>query len=132
MRVAVSDSVRAQPGDEIYIRAALAPDAKLGRLFVFAKLHPDEVFSPYVAQLGAKLALADSKPPFLTPLVLRLTEAQPMRLIKFPADIDGWYCVMEEIDLLKDPRSRVRLWRRIDPKLPRIHRIKRWFSELWA
>jgi hypothetical protein len=130
MRIAVSEVVHAMPGDEVVIRAALAPQAKLGRLFVFAKHHADEAFSPYVPYLAAKLAGSEHKPPMLVPMMIRLTTDQPARLMRFDADIDGWFCVMEEVDLLKDPRSRVRLRRRIDPRLPWPQRILRWVKEL--
>src|SRR5262245_29686026 len=135
MRVIVSEEVRVKPGDEVVVRASLAPNSKLARLYMFARYHEDEKPSPYVPQLLARLAAAKpdvvngNQPPLMTPMSIRLTTEQPARTVQLAADLDGWLCVMEEIDLLADPRARVKIRRRIDPALPWRQRLWRWAWE---
>jgi hypothetical protein len=116
VRVAASKAVRVAPGDEITIRGQLPASSGLGRLFVFAS-EGGARFSPYVKGVS-NMAVNDNGQPFmLTPLTLRLVRAQPTRQLTFVADIDGFIKVMQEVDDETDPRARVKVMRRINPKL---------------
>ena len=115
MRVAIGKKLRVGPGDEVIIRGRLAPNAKLGRLFVFASEQGSE-FAPYALHVSA-LLVANGRPMMLSPLSLRLTEHYTERDLSFVADIDGYVRVMQEVDDLKEPRAVVKLRRKIDPTL---------------
>jgi len=116
VRVAASKAIRVAPGDEITIRGQLPASSGLGRLFVFAS-EGGASFSPYVKGVS-NMALNDNGQPFmLTPLTMRLVRAQPTRQLTFVVDIDGFIKVMQEVDHQTDPIARVRVMRRINPKL---------------
>jgi hypothetical protein len=126
MRVLASRYLRVRVGDDVLIRARLPAPAKLARLHVFAKDWQDERMSPYV--LGASVVAAAGvvgSPQMATPLMIRLTDKHRVRVLRFKADIDGYICLMQEVDLRQDPRARVRLKR--NPDLP-WH--KRWLDNL--
>ena len=113
MRVSVGKALRVGPGDEVRVVARLRQEATLGRLFVFAKEGQNE-FSPYAPMLDVMI---NDRPPILTPLMLRLTDRQPMRELQFAADFDGYIQIMQEIDTAKDPLARIKLRRTICPRL---------------
>jgi hypothetical protein len=109
VRVVASKALRVQPGDEVLVRAELKPGQKLGRLFVFARELAEDRFSPYVQ--GMYNEYASTGPIMHTPMSLRLVEAMPSREISFVADIDGFVCIMQENDLLIDPKANVKIKR---------------------
>jgi hypothetical protein len=115
VRVAVGKKLRVGPGDEIIIRGRLAPSAKLSRLYVFASEHGAE-FSPYVLHVSDML-VANGRPTMLAPLSLRLSEHRSEHELSFVADIDGYICIMQEVDTPKDPRATVRVICKINPDL---------------
>ena len=115
MRVVASKALRVGLGDEVTIWAALPKGSSLGRLFVFAREGESE-FSPYVQNVAAMLAV-ETKPQMMTPMMFRLNNLRSEREIHFKSDIDGWFCVMQEVDTLDDPRVRVHLKRRVNPAL---------------
>jgi hypothetical protein len=123
MRVLASRYLRVRVGDDVLIRARLPARGKLARLHVFAKDRQDERMSPYV--LGASVVAGANMPQMATPLMLRVTEKHRVRVLRFKADIDGYICLMQEVDLRQDPRARVMLRR--NPDLP-WH--KRWLDNL--
>jgi hypothetical protein len=108
------------PGDEVVVRGRLRADAKLGRLFLFARQGDDE-FAPYVQNVGA--LAAKGFPDLLTPLSLRLVRANPERQISFVSDIDGHIRVMQEVDTPKDPLVKLTVRRKINPALPWTQRL---------
>lgn len=115
MRVPVGKALRAGPGDQVEIRGRLPPDAKLGRLFVFASEKRSK-FSPYVPNV-ADMLVNNGRPQILSPLMFRLHDVQPVHTIRFKSDIDGFFRVMQEVDEPDDPRVAVTLTRKINPNL---------------
>jgi hypothetical protein len=113
MRVSVGKTLRVGPGDEVHLVARLRPEATLGRLFVFAKEGLND-YSPYAPMLDV---MVDDRPPVLTPLMLRLTQQQPMRELQFAADFDGYVKIMQEVDTAKDPLARIKMRRIVCPRL---------------
>jgi len=114
MRVRVGKALRVGPGDDVHIVARLRLGATLGRLFVFAREGRRNEFSPYAPMIDV---MVNDRPPVLTPLMLRLTEQQPMRELQFAADFDGYVQIMQEVDTSKDPLAQIRLRRTICPRL---------------
>jgi hypothetical protein len=113
------------PGDEIIIRGSLPPAAKLGRLYVFASENGAK-FSPYVLHV-AEVLVANGQPTMMTPLSLRLVGPGTSRSLSFVADIDGYICVMQEVDDAKDPRAKITMTRKINPALSWTEWFKRKF-----
>jgi hypothetical protein len=110
----------------VVIRGALPAASKLGRLFVFASENGAK-FSPYVPNV-ADVLVANGRPSMLSPLSMRLIGAQPVRRLEFTADIDGFVCVMQEIDTSDDLRAKVKLTRTINPDLGWVAWAKRKFT----
>lgn len=125
MRVSVGKALRVGPGDEVVIRGQLPAQAKLGRLFVFAKEGSAD-YSPYVANVREKMAIGDM-PQMLSPMMMRLDSYRQQSEISFTADIDGYIRVMQEIDK-GDPKAVVKLSRTVCPHLPWKDRVLRRFS----
>ena len=123
MRIPVGNVLRVGPGDQVVIRGRLPSEAKLGRLFVFASENGAK-FSPYVPHV-ADMLVANGRPSMMTPLSLRLVDIRPEREISFVSDIDGFVCVMQEIDTPDDPSAKVKASRTINPDLNWIERLKR-------
>ena len=123
MRIPVGNVLRVGHGDQVVIRGSLPPDAKLGRLFVFASENGAK-FSPYVPHV-ADMLVANGRPTMMTPLSLRLVDIRPEREVSFTSDIDGFICVMQEIDGPDDPSAKVRASRTINPNLSWTQRLKR-------
>lgn len=123
MRVPATKAVRVGPGDQIIIRGQLPAAAKLGRLFVFAS-EQGAPFSPYVHGV-ADMLVANGRPLLMSQLSMRLVPAQPTRELSFTSDIDGFICVMQEVDTPEDPWARVRIECRINPELGWIDWLKR-------
>lgn len=128
MRVPIGKTLRVAPGDRVIIRGRLPPDAKLGRLFVFASENGAE-FSPYALNV-ANMVVADGKPTLLSPLSMRLVPSIPERDLSFVADIDGYVRVMQEVDTPKDPKVKIKMSRTINPNLSWVERLQRRIS-LW-
>lgn len=122
MRVQAARAIRVGPGDGVVVRGQLPASSKLGRLFIFAS-EGGAKFSPYVRGV-ADMVVHNGMPPMLTPLSLRLVEGQPVRQLSFVSDIDGFICVMQEVDTPDEPRAKVRLTCRINPEL-------KWNQRLW-
>ena len=125
MRVSIGRALRVGPGDEVVIRGQLPAQAKLGRLFVFAK-EGEADYSPYVANVREKMAVGDM-PQMLSPMMLRLDSYRRQSEISFTADIDGYIRVMQEIDK-GDPKAVVKLTRTICPHLSWKDRMLRKLS----
>jgi hypothetical protein len=123
LRIPVGNTLRAGRGDQVIIRGRLPPDAKLGRLFVFASENGAK-FSPYVPNV-ADILVTDGRPSMLTPLSMRLLETRPERELTFVSDIDGFFCVMQEIDTPEDPSVKIKASRKINPDLSWVERLKR-------
>ena len=107
MRIAASRPLRVCPGDEVVVRGKLPQSAHLSRLFVFAADLEDERFSPYALHAGQLPLERNGMPPMQSPMSMRLVEAQPVRELTFVSDIDGFICIMQEVDTAKDPRAMV-------------------------
>lgn len=122
MRVQVGKALRIGHGDGVVVRGQLPASAKLGRLFVFASENGAQ-FAPYV-QGVADMLVENGRPRMLTPLSLRLLHGQPTRELSFVSDIDGFICVMQEVDTPDEPRAKVRLSCRVNPEL-------KWNERLW-
>ena len=105
------------------ISGRLLPDAKLGRLFVFASENGAR-FSPYVPHV-ADMLVANGRPTMMTPMSLRLVDVRPEREVSFTSDIDGFIQVMQEIDGPDDPSAKVRASRTINPDLGWTDWLKR-------
>ena len=129
MRVEVGKAIRVGPGDVVVIRGQLAANAKLGRLYVFAR-EGDAPFSPYVENIGDLLAVSGDRPQMYTPMSMRLDSYKPQREVSFVADIDGWIRVMQEVDRPNDPKAIIWIKRKINPHLPWSQRLKRLLSGL--
>src|SRR6187402_532541 len=129
MRVAIGRALRVGPGDEVVIRGQLPAQAKLGRLFVFAK-EGEADYSPYVANVREKMAVGDM-PQMLSPMMLRLDVFRQQGEISFTADIDGFIRVMQEIDK-GDPKVVVKLKRTVCPHLAWKDRMLRRLSGVRA
>jgi hypothetical protein len=84
-------------------------------MFLFASEKGAE-FSPYVQHV-ADMLVDDGKPTMMTPISLRLTPKVPVREMVFVSDIDGFFCMMQEVDNADEPLADVRLKRRVDPNL---------------
>jgi hypothetical protein len=125
MRLKIGRALRVGPGDRVVIRGQLAA-AKLGRLFVFAKEGEAE-FSPYVTNVREKLAVG-GEPRMLSPMALRLDPQRPQGEISFVSDIDGYICVIQEVDTAKDPKVKVTLKRQVCPDLPWLAKVSRHLS----
>ena len=128
MRVEVGKKLRVGPGDAVVIRGHLAPNGKIGRLFVFAR-EGDAEFSPYVQNVSAKMAV-NGMPQIFTPMHRRLDLVRPKCEISFTSDIDGWIRVMQEVDRPNDIRAIVHISRTIDPTLPWIKKVVRQLREI--
>lgn len=115
MRIPVGNILRVGPGDKVVVQGWLPAPAKLGRLFVFASEN-GAAFSPYVPNV-ADVIVANGRPAMMTPLSMRVYGAQPVRQLAFTSDIDGFICVMQEVDTRDDPLVKVRLTRTINPNL---------------
>jgi hypothetical protein len=130
VRKPVTRALKVWPGDKVVIRASLPFAATLGRLVVFAAEGVGAEFSPYVPDLAEHLAL-DGPPPLLTPLSLRLTDSQPIRIISFVSDIAARIRVFQEIDTDRDLLAKVEIRRHADRQLPWPTRLSRniesWF-----
>jgi hypothetical protein len=123
MRVLASRYLRVRVGDDVLVRARLSVRSSLARLHVFAKDQHDDRMSPYVLGAGmiaGAVTSSSSKaaplPQMATPLMLRLTDKHPVKALRFKADINGYICIMQEVDVRQDPRARVVLRR--NPDLP--------------
>jgi hypothetical protein len=128
VRVRASKALRVGPGDEVLFAGALSPGQRLGRLFVFAK-EGDVEFSPYVYHAADKMRMAgEDHPRMMTPLTMRLTEKKREDQLTFVADIDGFLCIMQEVDAADDPRAKITLKRKICPYLPWPKKISRRLS----
>ena len=68
----------------------------------------------------------------MSPISLRLAEAQPSRTASFVSDIDGYFCVMQEVDSKADLLEKVSLRRKINPALPWTQRANRTLTEMFA
>jgi len=123
VRVVISKALRVQPGDSVVVRGELVRGQTLGRLFVFARETNEDRFSPYVQ--GMYNEVASKEPVMHSPMMLRLVEQMPAREISFIADIDGYVCVTQELDTLKDVRAKVGMKRTISPYLDFKHRLQR-------
>lgn len=123
MRVQVGRKQRVGPGDQIIIRGKLPASGKLGRLFIFASENKAQ-FSPYVLH-AADALVANGRPAFLTPLYLRLVGPGAVRELSFVADIDGYICVMQEVDAKDDPLAQVKITRKVNPDLSWRDRLQR-------
>jgi hypothetical protein len=124
MRVRASRRLRVGRGDEVVVRARLPAGQQVGRLFVFASEYGSH-FSPYVPHVADVVLNSDGTPQMRTPMTMRLTLTHPARVLSFTSDIDGYICVMQEIDRKYDPCSLIKLNRTICPQLPwrqRLHR----------
>jgi hypothetical protein len=86
-------------------------------------------FSPYVRDVEAKIML-DGPPPVLSPLSLRLTNRDPTKTLSFLSDINGYFCVMQEVDTANEPKAKVTLRRRICPDLSWSQRVGRRVNEI--
>jgi len=123
MRLPTGKAIRVERGDIVTLHARLpaSTQAQLGRLYVFSKEGEAE-FSPYVSgtenTINGGLML-------MKPVSLRLTTGQPVRAMSFASDIDGFICVMQEVDTAKDPLAKVKLQRKINPELPWQQRVAR-------
>jgi hypothetical protein len=115
VRVPVGNILRVGPGDKVLVQGRLPAPAQLGRLYVFASEN-DAMFSPYVPNV-ADTVVPNGRPVMLSPLSLRVHGAQPVRQLTFTSDIDGFICVMQEIDTPDEPLVKVRLSRTINPNL---------------
>jgi hypothetical protein len=115
MRVQVGRKLRVGPGDEVVIRGRLPASGKLGRLFVFASENGAE-FSPYVPNVADALVV-NGRPTFMTPLSLRIVGPEAARSLSFVADIDGFVCVMQEVDALDDPKAKIKMTCKVNPTL---------------
>lgn len=73
-------------------------------------------FSPYVHGVAAVLT-TDSPPKMMSQLSMRLVPAHPVRELSFESDIDGFICVMQEVDTKDDPRAKIRIECTINPDL---------------
>ena len=124
MRVKASRALRVGRGDEVIIRARLPAGQSLGRLFVFASENGSR-FAPYVPQLTDLVLTPEGAPQMRTPLSLRLTPAHPLRTLALISDIDGSFCIMQEIDRKTDPRAKIKMERTICPHLPWQQRLYR-------
>ena len=129
MRLPASKPLRVRPGDEVLVRARLSKASRLGRLFIFAR-EGEETFSPYVP--GISNLPVGEEPRMMSPVSLRLADTNPSRTASFVSDIDGYVCVMQEVDLKSDPLARVSLRRKINPQLPWTQRAKRTLTEMFA
>ena len=113
------------PGDEVLVVGSLPPNARLGRLFVFAREGEAE-FSPYVYHAADKMRIGiDGPPQIMHPMTMRLTEQHSLKQLDFIVDIDGYLTVMQEVDRADDPRARIKLKRKICPYLPWTKKIAR-------
>ncbi|MGY2987704.1 hypothetical protein [Bradyrhizobium sp. USDA 4508] len=128
MRVAVGKALRVGPGDHVVVRGQLA-NAKLGRLYVFAREQGNDRFSPYVPDMSS---LVGDEPKLVSTLALRLTEERPERETSFVSDIDGFVRIVQEVDGLQDPLVSVKLTRKICPTLPWHERMRRLISGILA
>lgn len=115
MRVAASKAYRVGPGDEVVIRGQLPAASQLGRLYVFASAEGGE-FAPYVRNAG-NVPVEAGLPMMQTPVSMRLVRSHPAREISFTSDIDGFICVMQEVDDATDPKARIKVERKINPQL---------------
>jgi hypothetical protein len=104
--------MRIEPGDQVVIRARLPAKSQLGRLYVFAKEARGEDFSPYVPRMTSF-----EEPSMATPVSLRLIDSHPEKRVSFTSDIDGYVCVMQEVDDFRDPLAHVNMRRIIDRNL---------------
>lgn len=114
MRVPAGKALRVEPGDEVFITARLVPSERLGRLFVFAREATGGDFSPYVPNIAN---MVEGEPRLMQPMSLRLTDTRRDRRLSFVSDIDGFICVMQEVDTAKDPLVKIRMKRKICPQL---------------
>lgn len=121
MRVRASKPLRVGPGDTVVVRGQLPSTAQLGRLFVFASENGSQ-FSPYVQHV-ADIVVENGRPQMLRPVSMRLLRGQPTRELSFVSDIDGFICVMQELDS-GEPKANVRVQCQINPELP-------WTQKLW-
>lgn len=80
---------------------------RLARLAVFSAATGDPEFSPFVP--NAALAAAMDPPQLLQPLILRLTEAEPEKRLYVRADLEGYVCVVQEVDTANEPLVKVQL-----------------------
>jgi hypothetical protein len=126
MRVAIGRALRVGPGDEVMIRGQLPEQAKLGRLFVFAK-EGEADYSPYVVNVREKMVVGDM-PQMLSPMTMRLDSYRRRSEVSFTADIDGYIRVMQEVDKADEPKAVVRLTRTVCPHLPWKDRMLRRLS----
>ena len=85
-------------------------------------------FAPYVPQLANMVLTPEGAPQMRTPLSLRLTPVHPSRTLALVSDINGSFCVMQEIDRKTDPRAKIKLERTICPQLPWRQRLYRKFT----
>ena len=109
MRRTVTKAIKVQPYDEVIVRAALPPDSRLARLYVWAKQSKSNEFSPYaVGQEGGGIVL-NGQPIMLTPLNIRLVEQRPSHQISFRSDIEGQIVIVQEVDTRDDKVAEVNL-----------------------
>lgn len=122
MRIQTTRAVRVGPGDKIVVRGQLPASAKLGRMYVFASAEGGE-FAPYVHGVAA-MPVMNGMPMMLKPVSMRLVQGQPPRTVSFVSDIDGYICVMQEVDTQDEPRAKIRIECQINPDL-------NWKDWLW-
>lgn len=123
MRIQASKALRVGPGDKVVVRGRLPSTAKLGRLFVFASENGAQ-FSPYVPNVS-DVIVDNGRPQLLQPMSMRLLQGQPPREIAFVSDINGFICVMQEVDALSEPKADVKLQCQINPNLSWTSRLLR-------
>ncbi|WP_165421439.1 hypothetical protein [Bradyrhizobium sp. Leo170] len=97
---------------------------------MFAKARDEAGFSPYVPMLMA--LAAGGEPSMLQPMSMRLVAERPSKQVSFIADIDGFICVMQEVDTAKDPLAKVRVKRKICPDLDWKSRLFRKFQGIFS
>ena len=88
-------------------------------------------FAPYVPDVREKMAVG-GEPRMFSPMSMRLDSRRTESEISFVADIDGFVCVMQEVDTAQDPKAKVTLRRKICPDLPLLSRITRALSGIAA
>jgi hypothetical protein len=123
VRLPATKAIRVGPGDQVIVRGQLPASVKLGRLYVFAS-EKGAPFSPYVHGV-ADMLVANGRPQMMSQLSMRLVPAVPVRELSFVSDIDGYICIMQEVDTAAEPGAKVRVVCTINPELGWMDWLKR-------
>jgi len=133
MRVAVTPTILAHPGEVIRVRARfpkkIPAEGYNARLGIWSRT-PGYEYSPHI-QIAAMGLLKDGKPEMVPPMRITLSETSPVKEISFVADDELEFCVRQDVDVAADPQATVKIKKYSMRTFSILRRIEKAFKSIW-